>query len=129
MSSGLVNSLLDIARVLAQFSEARTVGALRWNGTTYTGSEMGASDLAAAKWWGVLTAVAGMLEAQTSALSAKQKTYLDKLLFGGMGSLNDLALDEQRLGPQAVSANQELNLLRKSLFDALQAAGRVQDGP
>jgi hypothetical protein len=118
MRGAFINKLLAIARVLAEFSEISPSGALKWDGNAYTASTSGPSDVLAAKWWGMLTALAGILDAQTTPLTVEQKNYLDRLLFGGMGSLSDLALDEQRLGPQAASANRELDRLRQELFDA-----------
>ncbi|MHB1273301.1 MAG: hypothetical protein ACYCZD_11155 [Rhodanobacter sp.] len=120
MSGAFVKLLLVIARVLAQFSDANPSGTLKLDGSAYTPSAGGPGDVLAAKWWGTLTGLAGILDAQATPLSAEQKNYLDRLLFGGMGSLNDLSLDPNRLGPQAAPANQELNRLRKELFDAFQ---------
>lgn len=120
MTRAFTKVLQAIAGILAQFSETSAPGALEWDGQAYAPATTGPGDMVAAKWWGVLTALAGMLDAQTTPITAEQRKYLDRLLFGGMGSLNDLALDEQRLGAQAVAANRDLNRLRKELFDAFQ---------
>jgi len=120
MSGAFINVLRAIAGVLAPFTESSASGTLKWDGKDYTPADSGLSDVMAAKWWGMITVLAGILETQTTPLTAEQKNYLDRLLFGGMGSLNDLVLDEQGLGPPAVQANQELNRLRKELFDAFQ---------
>lgn len=120
MTRVFVDVLQSIARILAQFGDTSPSGALKWDGQAYTPAITLPSDVIAAKWWGILTALAGMLDVQTTPITAEQKKYLDRLLFGGMGSLNDLALDEHSLGPLAVAANGELNRLRKELFDAFQ---------
>jgi hypothetical protein len=70
----------------------------------------------AAKWWSALTAFAGLLASQDAPLSERQKTFLQRVLFGGMGSLSDFVFDETRLGAEARQANQELNRLRAQLF-------------
>jgi hypothetical protein len=115
-----VSLLQAITRVLGQFCDETSSTALRWDGKAYVPSTVAPADVQAAKWWGVLTALAGMLDAQAAPLTVEQRAYLDRLLFGGMGSLNDLWLDEQRLGSQATSANSELDRLRRDLFDAFQ---------
>lgn len=121
MTGAFIKLLQAIASILAQFSDTSGApGALKWDGQAYTPTKAGPSDLVAAKWWGILTALAGVLDAQATPITAEQKRYLDRVLFGGMGSLNDLALDERRLGPQAAAANHDLNRLRKELFDAFQ---------
>jgi hypothetical protein len=111
------DSLQATAGVLAGFAEHTSAGTLRWDGTAYTPAPPTPFDPYAAKWWGVLTALAGLLEGQDAPLSAQQKQYLERLLFGGMGSFNDFILDEVRLGPGAKQANQELAALRKVLFE------------
>lgn len=120
MSSIFINVLRAITDVLAQFTDTSVPGALKWDGRAYAPSTTGPTDVLAGKWWGMLSALADILEVQMTPLTAEQKNYLDRLLFGGMGSLNDLVLDEQRLGRQAAQANLELNRLRKELFDAFQ---------
>jgi hypothetical protein len=120
MSDTFVKLLLTAAAVLAKFSDTSSPGALRWDGKAYSRSTGTVGDVQAARWWGVLTGLAGLLAGQAVPLSEEQKTYLDRLLFGGMGSLNDLVLEEARLGPTAAQANNELDRLRKELFDAFQ---------
>jgi hypothetical protein len=119
VNRAFINGLHAIIRILAQFSDASPSGALKWDGQAYTSTTAGPSDVLAAKWWGILTALAGLLDAQAAPITIEQRRYLDRLLFGGMGSLNDLVLDERRLGPQAVAANRDLDRRRKELFDAL----------
>ncbi|QQR72310.1 MAG: hypothetical protein IPJ17_12340 [Holophagales bacterium] len=61
--------------------------------------------------------MAELLSRQDGPLSGLQAEYLAQTLFGGMGSLNDLQVDESRVGPEAGAANQELDRLRKVLFE------------
>lgn len=117
MISDFVKALEQIAAVLAKFAEPAAPGARVWNGSAYVAGSGSNFDPYAAKWWSALTALAAVLGGQESPLSERQKKYLDRFLFGGMGSLNDFALDEGRLGPDAKRANQELNRLRAELFE------------
>jgi hypothetical protein len=126
MNGSFINVLWAIAGVLERFAGTGSgtgTGAsnpLGWDGKAYRPSTIGPSDVVLAKWWGMITALAGILGSQETALTAEQKWYLDRLLFGGMGSLNDLVLDERILGPEAGPANCEFNRLRIELFDAFQ---------
>jgi hypothetical protein len=118
MSSRFVELLQRAADVLAVFAESSSPGALRWDGEAYRPTERSfQADEYAAKWWSTLTTLSGMLNAQEASLSPGQKRYLDRLLFGGMGSFNDVCLDQKRLGPEAARANQELERLRREMFE------------
>lgn len=114
-----VGALRDLVALLAEFSDAATDGALRLDGAKFVESAgNGKFDPLAAKWWATLVAVAELVEAQDAPLSGGQRAYLDRLLFGGMGSLNDFSLDEERLGEDARLVNSRMNDLRQSLFAA-----------
>lgn len=117
MIKAFVDLLRRAAAVLAPFSEPQGSGSLRWDGTAYAPPGRTKFDPYAAKWWATLTAIAELLDGQVAPLSPQQKSYLERLLFGGMGSFNDFVLDEQPIGANATQANQELNQLRKAMFD------------
>jgi hypothetical protein len=85
-----------------------------WDGMNYVKGEERAPDPYALAWWSILCTIAGLLEAQESPLSAKQIEYLKGVLFGGMGSLNDLCLKD------AASINQRLEESRHRLWLSFQ---------
>ncbi len=120
MTTSLVRALEQIAEVLQVYADPSPGGGLKWNGTEYAKAESRHFDPYAAKWCSALTAIAGMLRSQDFPLSERQKSFIERLLFGGMGSLSDFAFDESRLGSAATRANRELGLLRASLFAQLQ---------
>jgi hypothetical protein len=115
--STFIELLRRLINVLGPFSEPSHAGSKIWDGTAYVSAAQRSFDPFAAKWWATLTAIAEMLDKQGAPPSPEQKAYLDRLLFGGMGSLNDFVLDERQLGVEARQANQELNRLRKELFE------------
>ena len=120
MTDKFVNLLQAAAEVLYRIAEPPNPGAsLAWDGTAYVpASSLPPRPFApnAAKWWGTLTALAGILAGQR-AMSDLQKQYLHQLLFGGMGSFNDFRLDEILLGSDAKQANQEVSELRSRLYE------------
>jgi len=116
-----IDLLRHAAAVLSRFAEPPSGGALQWDGTKYAAAGRPAYDPYAAKWWATLTAISEVVGGQDTPLSARQKAYLDRLLFGGMGSLSDFALDENQLGAEARTANQELSNVRRALFESFQA--------
>jgi hypothetical protein len=67
-------------------------------------------------WWCTLTAIAEMIDNQDTPLSEKQKAYLDGILFGGMGSLNDVSISSTAIGKVAESINARLDRQRGLLF-------------
>ena len=86
-----IKQLRTTANELTPLTESGVVGALTWNGTHYAkAAESKSPDPYALCWQEMLRAVADLLEAQESSFSEKQSKYLERLLFGGMGSLNDL---------------------------------------
>lgn len=116
MNGAFARSLRDMARALESFSEPAS-GGLTWNGMAYVSGSHSSFDPFAAKWWAILTTLADFLEAQETHLSKAQRDYLDRLLFGGMGSFNDFVLDESQFGSKARQANAELVRLRKRMFE------------
>lgn len=116
MSKAFIDLLRQLIGVLAPFSEPANAGSMIWDGKAYAPASQRKFDPLAAKWRATLTAIAEMLDKQGAPPSPEQKKYLDRLLFGGMGSLNDFALDERNIDAEARQANQELSRLRKELF-------------
>jgi hypothetical protein len=123
MNDGFVQALEATARVLAPFVDPPSSGGRRWDGAAYVSAPESPFDPGAAKWWSALTALAGIIAARDGPLSAKQKEFLERTLFGGMGSLNDLAIDEGRVGADASRANEELDRARGELFAELRRTG------
>jgi hypothetical protein len=114
-----VQQLRKAAGILAPFCELPVAGSLRWDGSSYqpaVGSERSEFDPYAAKWWAGLTVVAAMLDG-VRQVPAQQKTYLQRLVFGGMGSFQDFNLDERRGTARARAANQQLVEVRAALFE------------
>ena len=91
-------------------------GSAAWNGTEYVKGRSLTAIPIAAVWSSTLQVIADLLEAQDSEINAKQAAVLDRMLFGGMGSLNDLNFDEKALGPNARTVNQRLDDARAALF-------------
>lgn len=116
-----VDLLRHATAILAPFSEPPNGGALHWDGTRYSPAGRDVYNPYAAKWWATLTAITEVVGGQDVPLSARQRDYLDRLLFGGMGSFNDFALDESQLGAAAKTANQELRDVRQVMFKSFRA--------
>jgi|SRR5208337_2985467 len=87
-----------------------------WDGQSYVKGEVKEPDPYALAWSAILDTIAGLIEAQESQLSPKQITYLTRVLFGGMGSLNDLCFDPKSLGDAARVVNERLDQRRQVLF-------------
>ena len=66
-------------------------------------------------WWANLLTLASMIEAQATPLSAEQIVFLDRHLFGGMGSLNDLRFSREKIS-DAGEINKRLDRARGKLF-------------
>jgi len=81
------------AEALGPLTKSVIPGSRVWNGTSYVKNEAKARepDPYALAWWMALRTIADLIEAQDSPLSTKQIAYLSNVLFGGMGSLNDLS--------------------------------------
>jgi len=111
-----IKQLRATAAEIKPLTEAAAPGALTWNGTAYAKGEAKNPDPYALAWWSMLGAIAELIEAQESPLSAKQTAYLDRTLFGGMGSLNDLYFDPKSSGTVANAINERLDERRRALF-------------
>ena len=115
-----IEALEQTIKVLGRFASPPGQNSLRWNGVAYVSTAQQAPfDQGAAIWCSTLEAIAALLASQDCRISQRQRHYLDRALFGGMGSLNDFQIDE-RLGAAAKKANVELNHLRERLFHAFQ---------
>jgi len=115
--SRFVKQLKATAEELGPLTQSTGVGTLTWNGTEYAKSdETKSPDPYALAWQTTLVAVAELLEAQESPLTEKQTKYLERLLFGGIGSLNDLFFDPKLGGPTARTVNDRLDKQRSALF-------------
>jgi hypothetical protein len=115
-----IRQLRATAKELAPLTESTAAGTLTWNGTEYAKSdEVKTPDPYALSWQAMLVAIAELLEAQESPLAEKQIKYLERLLFGGMGSLNDLSFDPKSRGDIARTVNDRLEKQRQALYASL----------
>lgn len=112
-----VKHLRATADALTPVAELVTAGALSWNGEKYASQQQQkAPEPYALAWQSTLNTVAEMIDRQDAPLSEKQLAYLDRLLFGGMGSLNDLQFDEKANGDIAKMVNDSLDKQRRALY-------------
>jgi hypothetical protein len=63
-----------------------------------------------------------VIEAQGQDPSPALLAYLERELFGGMGSLNDFSLDGRELGPTALAATQKLHARLAQFFKELRTS-------
>ncbi|MFZ1217894.1 MAG: hypothetical protein WAO00_01310 [Chthoniobacterales bacterium] len=113
-----VQYLRDTAEVLKPYTRLGSPGTKYWNGTAYVESDTTQFEPQALAWWSTLTAISEMIDHQDTPLSKKQQTYLHGLLFGGMGSLNDLSISSNSSGKNAKSVNAHLDRQRRLLFES-----------
>ena len=109
-----IKQLRATADELKPLTEAASPGAATWNGTEYVKGRGKKPNPYALAWWSTLIAVAELIDAQEAPLSVKQIAYLDRLLFGGMGSLNDLYFDPGSIGAVADLVNKRLDENRRA---------------
>ena len=114
--SEFTRQLRAAADELKPLTQALTVGAATWNGVEYIKGVEKTPNPYALAWWSTLIAVAELMEAQETPATPRQINYLDRLLFGGMGSLNDLSFDPKSVGPIASDINVRLEIRRHALF-------------
>jgi hypothetical protein len=69
-----------------------------------------------------LSTIAQLLARQGGAPRPQQVDYLNAVLFGTMGSLQDFTLDVE-LNPEAREANRELGRLREELYQQFEHLG------
>lgn len=93
-----IEQLRATAAELKPLTESISPGQRIWNGREYVKSdELKKLDPYALAWWFTLIAIAELVEGQESPLTSKQINYLDGLLFGGMGSFNDMNFDSKNI--------------------------------
>jgi len=110
----------DSAEVLKPFIESSRRGGLHWNGSEYASATQDrTADPYALAWWSTLRTIAALVASQPG-LTAEQIEYLQRELFGGMGSWNDFSLDAKRWGKKAESANDHLGRIRHELYSCFQ---------
>jgi hypothetical protein len=115
--------LRAIIAELGPYSTVRSKGSKHWDGTKYVDvTEDSASrfQCGAAIWLVKLNTIADMIETQGYDVPAKQRVYLAGTLFGGMGSLQDFALDEAS-DPEARASNAKLVALYRELGEAFRS--------
>jgi hypothetical protein len=105
-----VKQLRDTATELQPLTHSASPNSATWDGMNYVKGEERGPDPYALAWWSILCTIADLLEAQEAPLSPKQIEYLRSVLFGGMGSLNDLWLKD------ADKINQRLEESRHRLW-------------
>lgn len=111
-----VEQLRATAEQLKPLTQSASSNAPTWNGKEYVKAGVKTPDPYALAWWSSLNAIAELLDAQETPLNDKQIAYLDGLLFGGMGSLNDLSFDPKIAGADAAVVNAQLDRHRHALF-------------
>lgn len=112
----LIQGLQNLAEELKPFTQDVRTGSRVWNGTAYVQAAPRQADPYALMWWGMLTTIAELLEAEESSPSEKQVALLRQKLFDGMSSFNDYSIDVARFGDAAKSANRRLSEKRTALF-------------
>jgi hypothetical protein len=120
MTQTLADLVTEAARVIEPFASLSDSSAKVWDGKQYVAGLKQHFDPAAAKWCGVLSTLGEMLRLQPTAPSQGQRAYVERLLFGGMGSLVDFRLDESAASTEALRANERLGELTHAMFEALQ---------
>jgi hypothetical protein len=116
--TAFIQHLRETAEILKPYISPPSPGAKTWDGTAYVEREPTLFEPQALAWWRTLTAIAEMIDNQDTPLNEKQTAYLDGLLFGGMGSLNDLSIPSKSIGKAAKSINAQLDRQRRLLFES-----------
>ena len=105
-----LKQLRETADVLKPLTLHASSGSAIWDGRQYIkNGELRVPDPFALSWWSRLHTIADLIEAQESPLGPNQIAYLDRVLFGGMGSLQDLSFESSSL-------NKDLDNRRHALF-------------
>jgi hypothetical protein len=112
-------SLRRAALILAPFSTLPSDGgALHRDGAGHAPPVNHVYAPLAARWWATLTAFSELVCGQDAPLSPRQIAYLRRHLSGGMGSLNELCLNESWFGAAAKAANAELRKVRRTMIES-----------
>jgi hypothetical protein len=118
-----IKQLKETAETLKPLTESATLGSLTWNGTKYAKTEETKTPHPyALAWWSILTTAAELIDNQETPLSEKQMAYLHRLLFGGMGSFNDVSFDPNSAGHIAKIINDRLDEQRTALYNCFKGA-------
>jgi hypothetical protein len=116
--SSFVRLLDDAAEMLQPFVKSARPGCTSSNVEYASVTETVEPDPYALAWFSSLRTMSGLLSRQAS-LSAEQYSYLERELFGGMGSFQDFSLDPNRWGKTADAANDRLGRIRDELYASL----------
>jgi|ERR1700736_5582342 len=123
--SSFVRLLDDAAEALQPFIKSARRGGSSWNGVEYAPvTETVEPDPYALAWFSMLHTMSGLLSRQPR-LTAEQYSYLERELFGGMGSFQDFSLDRKRWGKTADAANERLGRIRDELYSSLVALREI----
>ena len=115
----------DAAETLRPFIKSARRGGSSWSGKEYAPvTETVEPDPYALAWFSSLHTMSGLLARQPT-LSQEQYSYLERELFGGMGSFQDFSLDPKRWGKQADAANERLGRIRDELYTSLVSLRQV----
>jgi hypothetical protein len=71
-------------------------------------------------WFATLTTIETLISGQDTPLTETQRAYLQTLLFGGMGTIQDVFFDPKSLGETAVLMNNRLKERLSELFQSFQ---------
>lgn len=124
--AAFISGLRTTADALAPLTRSVTRGSRVWDGTSYALADTAeAPHPYALAWWLRLRTIADLLEAQDAPVSAKQISWLHQVLFGGMGSLNDLGFDQATLRSAGSDLNERLQRCRAQLFQSFLKLGQA----
>jgi hypothetical protein len=115
--SVFVKQIKDIVEFLKPHINDKKKGRKIWNGKKYAeycGEEY-EGDSYGRLWYSTLIVLAEMIDRQESKLTRRQKEFISRFLFGGMGSFNDYSL-RKAFQKDVSEANQELDTLRGNLY-------------
>ena len=112
------NGLRGLAKELEPFIDDVRPGQRVWNGSAWEPTnETKHGDKYAAIWRSNLNTIADLLDLQDSPISAAQRDYLDRTIFGTAGSFHDFRVDTKTQGKAAAIANENLDLLLAKLYE------------
>lgn len=115
-----LRALRATVKILEPFAQTKSPGSMTWDGSAYTKASASQPDPYALAWSSALAAIADLIERQPCPLSVEQLSYLRAELFGGMGSLLDFEIDEERFGDAGLTANKQLSEACGQLFEAFE---------
>ena len=111
-----VRQLGEIAETLRPLTRSANPGALTWDGNQYVKGQQVSPDPYALAWFSTVTTMASLLDGQECPLSVAQIACIDRTLFGGGGSLNDLTFGPDSVGNTAETINRRLDEKRRALW-------------